>query len=118
VGADVLVLMLYGIKNNDYHWCVPSKVYDYLSTGKPILNLTPAGEVKDMVNRAGVAYNARPGDAEEIAGVIEGLYQQHRAGGIAVRPDWEYIRQFEIARQQEKFIQVVLETAKRGADAL
>lgn len=118
LGADVLILMLYGIKNSEYHWCVPSKVYDYLSTGKPILNLAPAGEVNDIVNRAGVAYNARPDDTEEIAGVIEGLYQQHRAGGIAVRPDWEYIRQFEIARQQEKFIQVVLETAHQETAAL
>jgi hypothetical protein len=109
--ADLLILTLYGIKNNDYHWCVPSKVYDYLSTGKPILNLTPPGEANDMVNRAGVAYNAGPDDIAEIAGVIEKLYQQHRGGGISVQPDWDFIRRFQIAAQQEKFVALIRNAA-------
>jgi hypothetical protein len=109
--ADLLILTLYGIKNNDYHWCVPSKVYDYLSTGKPILNLTPPGEANDMVNRARVAYNADPDNIAGIAGVIDELYQQHRRSGITVQPDWDFIRRFQIAAQQEKFVTLVRNTA-------
>lgn len=103
--ADVLVLSLYGIKACVHHWCVPSKLYSYLATGNTILGLLPPGETRDIIERAGVGYAVRPDDVAEIEGAIAQLYSNWLTNEPLSRPDWEYIGQFAIDRQIEKFIE-------------
>jgi len=106
--ADLLVLMLYGIKNCSYHWCVPSKVYTYLATGNPILALLPPGEAKDLVTEAGTGIIAAPDDPCAIAKQLSRLFHEHTSGIASIRPNWDYIRQFELTIQQNKFADVIL----------
>ncbi len=105
--ADLLVLSLYGIQDCPHHWCVPSKVFEYLGTGKPILSLTPPGEASDIVRLAGTGLPVHPEDKARIADLLLQLYRQHQAGGIAIRPDWNYIRRFHLPNQQKQFCDLV-----------
>ena len=105
--ADLLVVNLYGIVGMDYHWCVPCKLYTYLGTQKPVLALLPPGEARDLVMRAGTGFVAEPDDVEAIAGVLESLFRQHQAGRIIVKPDRDFIRQFDLRHQQTRFVRVV-----------
>jgi len=106
--SDLLVLMLYGIKNCDYHWCVPSKIYDYLSTGKPVLALLPPGEAGDLVTQAGTAFPAPPEDISAIAQQLISLFKTQQSGGILRKPNWEFIKQFDLRLQQKQFAEVFL----------
>ncbi|MCF7957697.1 MAG: glycosyltransferase [Phycisphaerae bacterium] len=105
--ADVLLVNLYGLVGHDYHWCVPTKIYTYLATGKPILSLMPPGEACDLIKEAGVGFFARPDDVEGIVRQLKRLFEQHQGDGIEVKPNWELIRQFDIAKQQQKFVEIV-----------
>jgi len=104
--ADLLVITLYGIKNCDYHWCVPSKIYMYMATGKPILSLQPPGESTELVRRSGLGFFAPPDDVDAIARQLLALWEQHGNKGISVNPEGKFIEQFELASQQQRFLEV------------
>ena len=115
--ADVLVLTLYGIKGLDYHWCVPGKTYTYLGCGKAILALLPPGEADDLVKRSGSGFGARPDDVAGIRDQLVRLIEQHESGGINIKPDWDFINQFEIGHAQKQFVDMirgVVEQRARG----
>ncbi len=106
-GADVLLLYLYGIDAMAYHWCVPTKLYTYLSTGKPILAPVPPGETVEILTRSGLGHVVPPWDVEAVYQALKALYHQHKTDGITVDPDWEYINQFDVSCQQRAFLDVV-----------
>ena len=106
--ADLLILNLYGIKNLDYHWCVPGKTYTYLGSGKPILALLPPGEARDLVTRAGVGFVVPPDDIAAIEQQLTELIRQHYQGGIKINPDWNFIRQFALPVQQKQFAYLII----------
>jgi len=101
--ADLLVLTLYGIKDSAYHWCVPSKLYQYLATGHPILALVPAGEARDLVLQAGTGLVAEPDSVSAIAREITRVLVDRENGRESVKCDWFFVKQFELAGQQKKF---------------
>ena len=105
--ADLLVLTLYGIRNTDYHWCVPSKLYQYLATGNPILALAPPGEARDLVLQAGVGLVADPDSVSAMATHILRVLNDREKGRESVKPDWSFINQFQLARQQKKFADLI-----------
>ena len=115
--ADVLVLTLYGLEGCDYHWCVPSKTYMYLGTGKPILALLPEGEALDLVRRAGTAVEARPDDVGDIARALKDLLRRHQGASEAISANWEYINRFRAAHQQKKFADLVMSVLGRARSA-
>lgn len=116
--ADLLVLTLYGIKDAEYHWCVPSKLYQYLATGKPILALVPAGEARDLVLQAGTGLVAEPDSVSAMAAQIARVLADHDKGKETVKCDWSFIRQFELAGQQKKFCDLILSALQTGLDSM
>ena len=114
--ADLLLYVLLSkTENNRSGYWVPGKTYEYLRSGKPILALVPEGDAKDILEEAGTAFFADPTSPEEIADLLERLYQHHIQGGIPVQPNWEFIQQFERSRQAKKlaeFLDQILEQAK------
>jgi len=106
--SDLLVLLLYGIKNCAYHWCVPSKIYSYLSTGKPVLALMPAGEARDLLEQAGTGLTAAPDDVSGIARQLLTVFGEYQSGQSDRKPNWEFIKPFELKFQQQQFVDVFL----------
>ncbi len=109
--ADVRVLTLYGIKNLDYHWCVPGKTYAYLGSGKPILALVPPGEARDLVTQAGTGLIAPPDNINEIARQLLVLFRRKTTGLPALQPDWNFINQFHLPIQQKQFAHAIAKLA-------
>ncbi len=105
--SDLLVLTLYGIKNCDYHWCVPSKIYSYLGTGNPILAMLPPGEALDLVNQSGLGFPAAPDNATEISIALLDRYNSIANGTAAVEPDWNFINQFTADKQQALLVNTI-----------
>ena len=104
--ADLLVLSLYGIKDCDYHWCVPSKIYAYLAAGNAILGLLPPGESREIIIRAGTGFPVQPDNPKAIIHELKSHFTAWQKDQSRAHPDWNYIHQFELSRQQEKFLEL------------
>lgn len=61
-GADVLLIF-----QGDHRLSLPSKFFDYLRTGKPILAIVEKGALSDMVEKTGSGTWVAPGDSTAIA---------------------------------------------------
>ena len=74
--TDLLLLLQPGTKTQ-----VPSKLFDYIGMGKPILAISPKdGATSLLVAREGLGVVADPDRVEEIAGTLETIYQNWRSG--------------------------------------
>ena len=76
MGADVLVLIM-GLKSI---LTVPGKLFDYISTGKPILALAPKGAASDIIEETGVGVVVPPEDVDKIKSKILWFYGKYKKG--------------------------------------
>lgn len=64
--ADLLLL----IQGGPFHLQVPSKAYEYLAIGRPILAVTSAGATADLVRSSPVGRVVAPGDVEGLTACL------------------------------------------------
>ncbi|HET6348991.1 MAG TPA: glycosyltransferase [Candidatus Krumholzibacteria bacterium] len=76
--ADTLLLVLSrGEKSRGW---IPSKFFQYLGTGNPILALAPEGEVRDILQQTGSGMCVAPDDVDAASRALETLYDHWRNG--------------------------------------
>lgn len=76
--ADLLLLVLSrGEKSRGW---IPSKFFQYLGTGNPILALAPEGEVREIVRETGAGTCVEPDDVAGASRAIEEAYDRWAAG--------------------------------------
>jgi glycosyltransferase involved in cell wall biosynthesis len=80
--ADVLLL----IQGGGFHMQVPSKAYEYLAMGRPILAITGDGATADLVRTSPIGRVVPPGDEEGIAAYLRERLTAPRPAGFAPRP--------------------------------
>jgi hypothetical protein len=83
--ADVLILL----HGND-EWCaeyIPSKIYEYLWTGRPIWGITHRNPQLDRLLSERGAYLSHDGDQEGIAMALERIWLDWQAGKL-IEPKW------------------------------
>ncbi len=81
--SDVLLLVLSrGEKSRGW---VPSKFYQYLGTGNPILALAPEGEVREILRETKAGVCVGPDDVGGASRAIEELYEAWAAGTAVAR---------------------------------
>ena len=96
--TDILLLIIPG--NEKY--ILTSKIFDYLSTRKPILALTPDGEAKQILQKSGLGYFADPNDVEDIKNQILNLYNLWKLNQLHPKTNKEFINQFHRRKLTEK----------------
>lgn len=81
--SDLLLLSV------DQSYQVPAKTYEYLRAGRPILALTSAGAVVDLLTRTGGAWVVDPDDSAGIRAAVLEAYRCWRSGvdGRLPNPD-------------------------------
>jgi len=63
------------------------KIYEYLTSGRPVLGILDSGPAADVILEAGAGAVVRPGDVALAAQAIEGFLRSFRAGQASeVRP--------------------------------
>lgn len=78
--SDVLLLVLSrGEKSRGW---IPSKFFQYLGTGNPILALAPEGEVREIIRETGAGVSVEPDDAAAASRAIEQLYDAWASGTL------------------------------------
>ena len=103
--SDVLVILLGGTTFLPSH--LPSKVFEYLHAGKPILAITREGELAQIVRQSGLGIIVPPQSVEKVVGVLRALLIDHVAGRLARVPNKSYIRSFERSVLTEKLARVL-----------
>jgi len=73
---------------------VPSKTYEYIGSGKPIIGMVESGDTRDIIKKAGTAIIVPEMTLDSLADTLWKLYKSYRSGPIVVNPNWGYIDQF------------------------
>jgi len=83
--AYALVLLGHGGKADSVLYT--GKIYEYLTSGRPVLGILDSGPAADVILEAGAGVVVRPGEVASTALAIEGLLRSFRAGQDSeVRP--------------------------------
>ncbi len=91
--SDALLLVLSsGAKSRGW---IPSKFFQYLGTGNPILAMAPEGEVREIVRETGAGVCVDPDDVAGASRAIETLYDAWRAGTPATPRDADAVARYE-----------------------
>ena len=101
--ANALFVPLFGLPKGHRSRLVPSKTYEYLASGRPVLGALPEGDARDLVERSAVGRCADPCDAVALAealGQVIDLAKAHR--GDPPRPEG-WAREYDWPQLCERF---------------
>ncbi|MGN6436115.1 MAG: glycosyltransferase [Agriterribacter sp.] len=73
------------------HYCLPSKIFDYVQKGKPILAFVTSGVQKDFLLKSEVGIYCDPDNASESALKIRNVVQNVQT----IRPNHSYLLQYQ-----------------------
>jgi hypothetical protein len=107
--ADAL---LYAVPAVSAHW-VPSKLYDYLVAGRPILAVAPRGDAWEILERSGLATLVEDTGLEAVARGVTSFLESLLAGSLAIEPRAEWIARFDGARQAQELAALLRQVAGR-----
>jgi glycosyltransferase involved in cell wall biosynthesis len=113
--APSLLLLL--PHNERWKTCVPSKVYPYMFSEKPVLAVAPEGDSSRMLESSGTGILIDSADAGEIARGIGAFVRDLRAGNLSVRPDRAYVNGFAVnalAAQFDGMMQQLIQSRSRS----
>ena len=92
--CKVLFLPLESSKGNQSPLFIPSKLYEYLKIGKPVLALSEASDCLEILQKSNLALTCSPRSTEEIMEKLLFLIEnEHELDRLFV-PNWDYINQF------------------------
>jgi hypothetical protein len=84
------------------HYCLPSKLFDYLQKRKPILGFVTDGVQKDFLLNSGLGIICDPDDEKISAKLIGDLVMAEKA----FRPDIEFLKEYSRLRLTKKLSEV------------
>ncbi|HEY0605210.1 MAG TPA: glycosyltransferase [Herpetosiphonaceae bacterium] len=74
------VLLLLTANDREGRLSHPNKLFEYFALGRPILALTPEGDVSRLVREADAGQAIPPLDVDQIVAALQQLVADHRAG--------------------------------------
>lgn len=100
-----LLLILTGDDFSPFH--LPAKTFEYLYTEKPILAITKEGDLSEILLKSGLGFVVAPKCTDKLQQKILELYEAKYNGTLKIKPDSEYIRNFERKRLTEKLVSIL-----------
>lgn len=94
-GADAL---FYVVPAAGRHW-IPSKLYEYLVAGRPVLGVLPRGDAWDVLVRSGTGVAIEDAGPERVAHELRDALERLLAGELVAHPDEAFIAGFDAAAQ-------------------
>lgn len=111
-GADAL---FYVVPPAGRHW-IPSKLYDYLLAGKPVLAVLPRGDAWDVLAGAGTGVLVEAGGRQDPAAGLGDALDRLLAGTLAPRPDPAALLPFDARTQAAQLARWLRALAGRPAE--
>ena len=105
--SSAIVMINPYFKNERYH--VPGKIYEYLASHKPILNIAPTdGETAEIIRECGAGQTFERHMEEELLAYLEGLYSQWQANpDLDVKGNEACVRQFAYNQEGDKLARIL-----------
>jgi glycosyltransferase involved in cell wall biosynthesis len=105
MASDVLLILLGGDRFSPSE--LPSKVFEYLYAGKPVVAITQEGELAQVLQQSGLGVVLSP---RSVDGIVDGLLrlcEEHSSGRLGRVPNRDYIRTFERAALAGKLAEIL-----------
>jgi hypothetical protein len=67
------------LSDNYFGACIPSKIYEYINIGMPIIGFLPRGEARDIVNDNGYGYIALPDSPNDLKKKVSDFFTDQGA---------------------------------------
>lgn len=93
--ADLLFLAMHNLPAGRRSTTAPSKMFEYMASGRPILAAVPDGDAKDFLVKVGTAFICRPDDVEGMVQALSQAYDMWKTGIQTPAPNREFLRAFE-----------------------
>jgi glycosyltransferase involved in cell wall biosynthesis len=93
--ADLLFLPMHDVPGRA--GLVPTKTYEYLGSGRPILAAVPRGDARDLLEASGTAMVCAPTDSAGMARALTALVGAWKRRERPPNPDWSVVGRFEWA---------------------
>ncbi|HEU4929404.1 MAG TPA: glycosyltransferase, partial [Candidatus Krumholzibacteria bacterium] len=93
--------------------CVPSKLYPYLFTGRPVFALVPPGDAGRVVAETGAGTVVAPGNADATAAALQSFIENVRRGHASGAPADERTHAYAMDRAALRVHEILLEVAAR-----
>jgi glycosyltransferase involved in cell wall biosynthesis len=117
--ADALLLLIESeegeMASASFAGSLPSKIFEYFNTGKPILAIIPPGFEHDLIQQANIGYFARPNDVSSVKYAVGKLYHSRFLNKSELRPNWELIQTFDVRNQTRELLSRFSELSRKGA---
>jgi hypothetical protein len=92
---------------DDEHYCLPSKIFDYVGQDKPILGFVTPGIQKSFLEKSGLGIVCDPDESEKAAEIMYDLLMN----GRTFKPDNNYLKQYRrpvLAENLSRVIKAVI----------
>lgn len=90
VNADLLILPLAEVQNSEGH--IPSRTYEYLASGTPIMAIVPDGDLNDLLSEFPQVTRMKPSDSEGAVDRLKRLIQSWENDEDVPSPDPSRLR--------------------------
>lgn len=93
--------------SNGKSFCLPSKTFDYIKYGKPILSFIKSGDLQDFLINTGIAYIIDSDASDKLT-----QFEKFLTDGVSLTPDVEFISTFS-SRNQARILAEVIKASIR-----
>jgi len=93
--ADLLFLAMHNLPAGWRSTSAPSKMYEYMASGRPILAAVPDGDARDFLAQTGTAFLCRPDDCEGMIQVLSRVYDWWKTRKQPPPVNRQFLRAFE-----------------------
>lgn len=114
LGADALLLVVDDVRGSE--GIVPGKVFEYIGARRPVLAITPPGDVADLIRRTGAGIVVDRNDIPGLARALEGWVYERRTNGRVAFPGIEAEVQQLSRRGRTRLLAGVFDEATRIAE--
>ena len=105
ISSDLLLYPLPRV-DGETSW-VTANIYNYMASNVPILAMTPEGDAKKILKKAGNAIFTDADDVEGIKATLVLAYKEFKEGRLKRTPDKKFIAAFEKPKLVEKLASIL-----------
>jgi len=110
MGSSFDALLTTGVKIENFaDYCMPSKLFDYVSLLKPIIGFVFEGEQKEFIENSGMGFICNPDDTAGSSNVLEKIID----GGYSLRPNKAYLEKFTRKNLTGRLAELILDKKRK-----
>lgn len=102
---DFLLSTSEKVIGND-HYCLPSKLFTYLISNKPVLGFVTNGVQKDFLVNSGMGIVLDPDQTDENVKILEKVLED----GLKMEINTDYLQEFSSEKSTQKLLEIVHKT--------